>query len=257
MILFKQSENQTCFRCKASQTCLLPTIKTMHVNDRPRERLLNSGVESLSDAELLSIVLRSGGEGDSVLLLASRLLAEHEGLKNFFQTDLSQLMRTKNIGFAKASCVKAVYELALRLNKNTDESLPAIRKPEDIYQAVKKEMFGKKKEHLYLISLDSRNKMISKDLISIGTIDETMVNPREVYRQALIKNASSIAVAHNHPSGNPSPSSEDLIVTEKLIIAGISLGLPLVDHLIVCDTQFVSLKALNVFDNIKFKKERG
>lgn len=234
-----------------------PSIRTMYVNDRPRERLLNSGVEALSDTELLSVILRSGGEGDSVLLLASRLLAEYGGLKALFQTDISQLMRIKNIGFAKATCVKAVYELALRLNKNTDDGFSTIRKPEDIYELVKKEMFGKKKEHLYLISLDSRNKVISKDLISIGTIGETIVNPREVYRQALIKNASSIAVAHNHPSGNPSPSSEDLVVTEKLIIAGISLGLPLVDHLIICDTQFISLKALNVFDNIKFSKERG
>ena len=233
-----------------------PSIKTMCVSDRPRERLLTSGVESLSDAELLAVVLRSGGEGDSVLLVASRLLADYGGLKALFQSDISQLMRIKNIGFAKASCVKAVYELALRLNNHIEEELPAIRKPKDIYDAVKKEMFGKKKEYLYLISLDSRNKMISKDLISIGTIGETIVNPREIYRQALIKNACSIAVAHNHPSGNPSPSPEDLIVTEKLIIAGISLGLPLVDHLIVCDTQFVSLKALNVFDNIKFKKER-
>ncbi len=234
-----------------------PSIKTMCVNDRPRERLLNSGVEALSDAELLSVILRSGGEGDSVLLLASRLLAEYGGLKALFQTDISQLMRIKNIGFAKATCIKAVNELALRLSKYSGKELPAIRKPKDIYDVVRKEMFGKKKEHLYLISLDSRNKMISKDLISIGTIGETIVNPREIYRQALIKNACSIAVVHNHPSGNPSPSPEDLIVTEKLIVAGLSLGLPLVDHLIVCDTQFVSLKALNVFDSIKFKKERG
>lgn len=232
------------------------TVKTMCASDRPRERLLNSGAPSLSDAELLSVILRSGGEGDSVLLLSSRLLAEYGGLKNLFQTDISQLMKIKNIGFVKASCVKAAYELALRFNKNIDIELPLMQKPQDIYDVVKSDIFGKKKEYLYLISLDSRNRMISKDLVSIGTIGETLVNPREIYRQALIKNACSIVVVHNHPSGNPSPSPEDLLVTEKLISAGASIGMPLVDHLIVCDTQFVSLKALNIFENVKFKKER-
>lgn len=229
-------------------------IKQLILNDRPRERLLSNGVEALSDTELLAIILRSGGVGDSALLLSSRILAENGGFWGILQLDINQLMKLKNIGFAKATSIKAACEIALRLNNSLNENPQIINKPEDIYKLIKKEVFGKKKELLYLISLDSRNKVISKDLISMGTITETLVDPREVYRQALIKNASSIVVVHNHPSGNPSPSSEDLIVTEKLVNAGISLGLLLVDHIIVCDDNFVSLKSLGVFNKYSLAK---
>ncbi len=121
-----------------------------------------------------------------------------------------------------------------------------MEKPSDIYQAINKDLYNKEKEYLFIISLDARNKIISKDLISIGTINETLISPREVFRQALLRNSTSIALAHNHPSGNSQPSREDIIITERMVKTGIEIGIPLLDHLIICNDSYTSLKSLGV-----------
>ena len=226
-------------------------IKDLNNNENPRERLIYKGSGALADCELLAIVLRSGGKDSSVLLLAQQLLSRFGGLKGLIDTNIDQLTSFKNIGKTKATCIKACCELALRLSGVTVEHGYKIRTPEDIHKVLRKELFEKTKEYFYLLSLDSRQCLICTDLISVGTVNETLVHPREIYKQAFARNAVSIAIAHNHPSGNPEPSSEDLIITERIAKAGISLGIPLVDHIVIYNDTFVSLKALKLFSQSK------
>lgn len=224
------------------------TIKDLNNFDKPREHLLVSGGSSLTDYELLAIILRSGGKDISAINLASQLLNQFQSLKNLLKADMEQLRKTKHIGLAKAASIKAIYEIAARSNFSESEYALYVKKPEDVYKILKRYIYEKDKEYLYLLSIDARNKVIATDLISIGTVNETFVHPREIYKQALFKNAVAIILAHNHPSDNPNPSKEDILVTERVAKVGISLGIPLLDHLVVCDSGFVSMKVLKLFN---------
>ena len=221
-------------------------MKQLNDGDKPRERLLSLGPESLSDAELLAIILRSGGTQSSALSLAQQLLRHFGGLPGLIKAGSAQLTNFKHVGIAKATGIMALSEITKRaLIKSSVEKI-VVEKPSDIYQAIKKDLYNKEKEYLFIISLDARNKIISKDLISIGTINETLISPREVFRQALLRNSTSIALAHNHPSGNSQPSREDIIITERMVKTGIEIGIPLLDHLIICNDSYTSLKSLGV-----------
>ena len=129
--------------------------------------------------------------------------------------------------------------------------------PQDIFKVVRDDLAGKEKEYLYLLSLDSKNKLIAKDIITIGTVTETLIHPREIFKQALIRNAVSIALVHNHPSQDIEPSEEDILLTERLTEAGAVMGIPLVDHLIISNADFVSMKALDLFRSSKFVSKGG
>ncbi|MEN9389634.1 MAG: hypothetical protein RLY61_718 [Candidatus Parcubacteria bacterium] len=214
----------------------------------PREKILNFGPSSLSDAELLSLVLRSGGRGTSVFRLAHHILQECNGLYGLSQLTSTKLQELKFIGSAKAACLLSLTELSLRITTPNSISSNVIASPDEVYKLLRKDMFAKKRECLYLISLDGRNKLIAKDLLSLGTINSTLVSPREVFRQALLRNATSIILAHNHPSQNLTPSSEDLLLTEQVAKIGLTLEIPLLDHVIITDSAFTSVKALNLFD---------
>lgn len=231
-------------------------VKDLIITDKPRERLILQGASALSDSELLAIILRSGGPKNSAIDLARKILKEFGGLKELINVDVNQLITFKNIGVAKATSIKSVCEIALRINLSMEEKRLEIKNPEDVFQLTRKEFFAQKKEHLYMISIDSRNRYICKNLISVGTINETLIHPREVYRQALLNNAVSIVLVHNHPSNDPTPSIEDIKVTERLAKAGVSLGIALVDHIIVSDNSFVSIKSLNIFDTHIFNEEK-
>lgn len=230
------------------------TIKDLGNNEKPRERLVNLGSHALSDSELLAIILQSGGKDESVLDLSRKLLVSFNGYKGLREASVEQLKVFKNIGMAKAVAIIAVCEIALRLNLSDEKEIKYVKFPKDAFNILKKDLFGKKREELYLISLDSRNKVIAKDRISIGTVNETIVHPREVFRQALLRNAVSIVLIHNHPSQETTPSSEDLIVTETIAKAGGLLGIALVDHIIISNTEYCSLKALGVFKTKKFNR---
>ncbi|HLB51654.1 hypothetical protein A3F07_00480 [candidate division WWE3 bacterium RIFCSPHIGHO2_12_FULL_38_15] len=223
-------------------------LKTVNRNDLPRERLAALGAESLSDIELLSIILGAGGKNESVFELSSKILSDLRGFKGLYRTDYNKLISFKNVGLAKAASIKAVCEISKRIFTEKELSKININKPKDVYESVKKFFFNKEKEHLYLLSLDSRNRLISIDLISIGTVNETLVHPREIFKSALEKNAVSIILVHNHPSGDPNPSEGDIKITEKIYKAGTNIGISLIDHLIVTDTNWVSLKSLNLFE---------
>ena len=221
-------------------------LKEIMASERPRERLHKLGSSALSDSELLAIILRSGGKANSVLNLASQILARFGGIKGLLNADFHQLLTLKNVGYAKACSIKALSEIALRMCMDDFEKKVNIKKPADVFTYMRKDFYKKDREHLYLISLDTRSNILSKDLLSTGTINETLVHPREVYRTALYKNAASVILVHNHPSNDPTPSNDDIRVTERVAKAGINMGIALVDHIIICDQTFASLKSLNL-----------
>lgn len=221
-------------------------IREMLDSEKPRERMLASGVGSLSDTELLAIILRTGGAGRSALGLSSEVLAEYGGFKGLINADIQELITKKHFGEAKACSIKAACEIALRISSQMSVDKVYVGKPGDIYEFMKKDFYAKLNEHLFLISLDAKSKVISKDLISVGTINETLIHPREVFRKALAKNAVSIILVHNHPSGDTQPSQDDINVTHRILKVSITMGITLVDHIIVSDKSFTSLKALNL-----------
>ncbi|MBI2620831.1 DNA repair protein RadC [candidate division WWE3 bacterium] len=235
----------------------MPRIRDMDKTDRPRERLVIKNAASLSNAELLAIVLRSGGQNNSALMLSQVLLKEFGGLKGFFDASLEQLISVKDIGLTKAVTLKAVCELALRIDAGEEEERLGVKNPGDVFKVVRKDLFAQKREHLYILSLDTRNVLLSKDLVSVGTVNETLVHPREVFRQALLRNAVSIILVHNHPSGDPTPSNDDILLTDKIAKAGKDVGIALVDHVVVCDDSFISIKGMKLFDVYKFDSEGG
>lgn len=229
-----------------SYQCL--SIKGLSAGNKPRERLMEYGTEALSEAELLAIILSSGGRGVSALDLSQHLLKNFDGFKGLVSSDIKQLVNFKGIGIAKACAIKASCEIALRLKTSVNTYNVVVSKPADVFEILKKDLYSKKNERLYLISLDLKNRIISKDLISIGTVSETLVDIREIFVQALMRNAISVILAHNHPSNDSTPSDQDILLTKRLAEAGTIVGIPVVDHLIICDDSFSSLKAKNLFN---------
>jgi len=223
-------------------------IRDMDPSNKPRERLLEKGAESLSNIELVSIIIRTGGAGLSSMDLAARLLNEQQSLKDLFEADINQLAAHRYMGHTKAVTIKAVGELAKRAYLGGSNQAKTIKKPEDAYNIIRKDLFGKKQEHLYLISLDVRRNLVSKDLICIGSVNETLIPIREIIRKAIIKDAVNLILVHNHPSGDPAPSQEDIIVTEKVAKACQICGLALLDHIITADNNYISIKSLDLFE---------
>lgn len=227
-------------------------LKDLKSDDKPRERLANLGPRALSNAELLAILLRTGGKGESALTLAGNILSKFEDFDGLINASLEQIRSIKNVGQAKAIEIKALCEIGLRIALEEKNGKREIKNPKDAFKLVRKNFYAKKKEELHLISLDSRQRVIAEDLISIGTVNETVVHPREVYGQAFLRNAVSIILVHNHPSQDTTPSAEDILLTEKIAKAGGVLELPLIDHIIVSNKEYTSLKALDVFKVRKF-----
>lgn len=216
--------------------------------DLPRERILNIGAAALADFELLSLLLGFGGKDLNVFDVSKKLLNTFGGLKGLSQVTSTQLISTKYIGKSKAATLLAMNEIALRIMTLDNNTLKTkLSTPKDVYEILRRNMYMKKRECLYLLSLDVHNNLIEKDLISVGTIRETLVSPREIYRQALARNAVSIILAHNHPSNNPHPSSADIELTEQVALVGKQLDISLLDHVIICDHEYCSIKSLDLF----------
>ncbi len=222
--------------------------ESFNVVDRPRERLFQFGATALSDYELVSIILGFGGKNHSVTEISKRLLKTYGGLKGMSQVTSSELLLNKYIGKSKAASIIAMNEIALRImTQDLQDKRPKISTPKDVYDCLRRALFMKKRECLYLLSLDSHNVLIEKDLISVGTIHETLVSPREIFRQALLRNAVTIILAHNHPSNKAVPSNADLTLTEQVAQVGQKLGIKMLDHVIICDHDYCSIKAMDVF----------
>ncbi|MFC0299879.1 DNA repair protein RadC [Virgibacillus soli] len=217
-------------------------IKDVPKQDRPRERLLNLGAEHLSNQELIAILLGSGTRDESVTTIATRVLMHFEGLKLLKDATIEELTAIKGIGDAKGVVILAALELGKRLNKFKPDEQYVIRSPEDGADYVMEEMRTLKQEHFVAIFLNTKNQIIHRQTIFIGSLNASIVHPREVYREAIKRSAASIIVAHNHPSGDPTPSQEDIHVTRRLAESGKMIGIELLDHLIIGDRKFVSLK---------------
>lgn len=211
--------------------------------ERPRERLLRHGALALSDAELLAVVLGTGhpSGGDTALGLGRRLLGDR-GLPQLVTGGVEALLAVPGMGEAKAARVMAALELGRRAWRVLPER-PVLSRPAEVVAAVADELAGADRERLLVLSADSKNRLLGYDVASVGTLDGAPVHPREVFKAAIRRSAASIALVHNHPSGDPTPSPQDRAITRRISRAGSLLGIPLLDHVIVGDTRYVSLRA--------------
>lgn len=217
-------------------------MKDVHIADRPRERLIRQGAESLSNQELIAILLGSGTKQESVLHLANRVLTFFEQIHELKNATIEEIMSIKGIGKAKAVQLLAAVELGRRLSQQQTEERYTIRSPQDAASYLMPDMTSLKQEHFVVLFLNVKNQVLHKQTIFIGSLNASIVHPREIFREAVKRSAASIICAHNHPSGNPSPSSEDIDVTKRLIESGLIMGIELLDHVIIGDHKFISLK---------------
>ena len=221
-------------------------IKKWRRDERPRERLLSNGPGSLSDSELLAIIISTGTKSVSALDLARKLLERFQSLSELASRDISELKSIKGIGTAKAVTLLAAFEISRRIQSfNLDEST-IFRSPDDVANYFIPRLFGLKQERFYVVLLNSSNRIIRVKLISEGTLTASLVHPREVFRFAITETAASIILVHNHPSGNPQPSADDIEMTRKLVSAGKLIEIPVLDHLIIAGNTFTSLARLGI-----------
>lgn len=224
------------------------TIHDLPVSERPRERLQKLGVAALSAQEILALILGRGVAGESVMVTAQRLLSQFGNLKRIAGASVEELSQIKGIGVAKASQIKAAFELANRLEGYSEaEDKPVIKTPDDVASLVKGRLKGKKKEHFLALLLDTRNQLIKVAEISVGSLDTSIVHPREVFKEAISASAASVIFVHNHPSGDPTASEDDIKLTKRLAEVGEIMGIDVLDHIIVCDKQHLSLKREGLF----------
>lgn len=217
-------------------------IKDFPAEDRPRERLIRTGAESLSNQELLAILLRTGTKDESVLELANRLIGHFEGLRFLKDASLEEMTAIKGIGTAKAVQILAAIELGRRIANLQHDTRYVIRTPQDGANYVMNDMRFLSQEHFVCLYLNIKNQVIHRQTIFIGSLNASIVHPREVFKEALRRSAASIICFHNHPSGDPSPSKEDIEVTKRLAECGKIMGIEILDHLIIGEKKFVSLR---------------
>lgn len=225
-------------------------LKEIPIEERPRERLLSEGVEALSVAELLAIVLGSGTQGKSVLWLAWELIEHFGGVESLIEASVPELMEVKGIGPVKAIQLRAVFGIALKYRGSLVPQKTLIRSAVDAYQIASARIAHVKKEVLIVLLRDARGRLIHVEKVGEGTVSEVIAHPREVFYSAICHQASSLIVAHNHPSGDPSPSQADIDLTTALAAAGHVLSIRLDDHLIVCKHHFVSMREMGCFPHL-------
>jgi DNA repair protein RadC len=220
-------------------------IKDLPLEERPRERLQRHGAQVLSDAELLAVLIRTGTRSESAIVLAQRILkgdGGKSGLAYVVDSSVEELSKIKGIGTAKAVQLKAAVELGRRISAYNRGQQVTITTPLDVKDLLMEEMRFLEREHFKTILLNIKNHVISIEDISIGSLNSSIVHPREVFKPAIRRSSASIILVHNHPSGDPTPSKEDIEVTSKLVEAGKILGINVLDHVIIGDNSFISLK---------------
>jgi DNA repair protein RadC len=218
-------------------------ITDLAESERPRERLATLGAGALSNSELLAILLRTGIEGMNAVQLGQKLLKEMGGLTGLHRASYEQICHHQGIGPAKAAQLKAAVELGRRLAVAIPDEQPTIQSPDDAAGVLLYEMGALEQEHLWVLILDTRNRLIRKAEVYRGSLNSSLIRVGEVFRDAVRSNAAAIIVAHNHPSGDPTPSPEDVSVTQALVDAGRILDIEVLDHLVIGKNSFVSLKA--------------
>lgn len=225
------------------------SVQGLPPEERPRERLVQSGAEALSSAELIAIILGSGTKSSPVLQIAHELMVRFKGLDKLAQASLNELEEIQGIGKTKAIQLKAALNLGLRLSRQFIQQKYRIDYPLHAYHFVKEEMEHETKEVLSVILQDIKGYVICREIVSIGNLFQTIAHPREVFYPAIRHKAASFILVHNHPSGDPSPSKEDIEMTRSLIKASQLMGIPLNDHLIIGKGSYISLRQENL---IKF-----
>ena len=224
-------ENQAAYR-----------ITDLAAGERPRERLIEAGASALSKAELLAILLRVGVQGENSVQLAQRILDELGGLTGIQRASIEEMCQIHGLGNAKATQIKAAIELGSRLVREQAEERGTISSPADAAALLQLEMQGLPQENLVVLILDTRNRIISKETVYKGSLNLSLVRVGELFRSAITRNAASIILAHNHPSGDPTPSPEDVALTRSVIQAGKLMDIEVLDHLVIGNARFVSMK---------------
>jgi len=215
-------------------------IKDISKENRPRERFLKNGAMSLSDAELLAVILQKGSKKENVVDMSNRLLSKH-GIDKLCDLSLKELQEIDGIGPAKAMQIKALFEFNKRHSLSRQNGKP-IKSAKDVYDYASQRLSSNDKEHFMILHLDSKNRIIKDEVISIGTLNASIIHPREIFKSAIKESANSIILVHNHPSGDSEPSSEDEQVTEKLFEAGELLSIKVLDHVIIGKDNYHSFK---------------
>jgi len=217
-------------------------ITDLVATDRPRERLAELGAESLNDAELLAILLRVGIQGQNAVQMGQHLLQQFNGLIGLYQATFEQVCQVKGVGMAKAAQIQAALELGRRYFKAQRGERPAIHSPKDAADQVMYEMTGFVQENLWVLLLDTRNRLIDIEHLYQGSLNSSTVRVAEVFKKAMVMNAAAIIITHNHPSGDPTPSPEDIALTRTLVETGKMLDIQVLDHVVIGGNSFVSLK---------------
>lgn len=219
-----------------------PMIRDIPTGERPRERLRDRGADSLSNSELLAILLRTGTRAESALDMATKLLARYQGLEGLAKASFQELAQSHGVGEAKAAQLLAALELAKRLTKLEGPERPIIRSPKDVFELLKAEMSLLDQEHFRVVVLNTKNQVMATPTVFVGSVNATTVRVAEVFREAVRQNCPAMIVVHNHPSGDPAPSPEDVSVTRELVAAGKALDVEVLDHVVIGRQGFVSLK---------------
>ncbi len=219
-----------------------PLIQDLPARERPRERLQHYGAKALSNAELLAIILRMGSQGLSAVALGQKALADFNGLRGLAQATIDDICGLKGIGPAKAVQIKAALELGRRLVIEAPEERPQITSPADAANLIMLDMSLLDQEHLWVLLLDTKNHVLDVVKVYRGSVNASLIRIAELFQEAVKRNSAAIIVAHNHPSGDPTPSPEDVRVTHQIVDAGKLLDIEVLDHLVIGHQRFVSLK---------------
>ena len=218
------------------------TVRDLPRQERPRERLQKFGPEAFSAQELLALVIGRGIPKKSVMSIAQELLVKFGNVRAISHATIEELSQIRGIGLAKAAQIKACFELGKRQDLEPESIDFDIKDPQSVVKAIRASIKDKAKEHFKLILLNPRNRIIGISTISIGTLNASLVHPREVFKDAITHSAASVVLAHNHPSGDPEPSEDDIKITKKLVESGKILGIEVIDHIIIGKNNFCSYK---------------
>lgn len=208
----------------------------------PRERMYQYGPEVLSNREILAIILRTGQKGENVLAFAERLLADAGGLAGLSKLTVHELAQIHGLGKAKSAELKAALELGRRSVSTNPLTRPVVNSPQDVANLVMEEMRNLDREHFRVVTLTTKNHVLGISPVSIGSLNSSLVHPRECFKEAIRRNSNAIILLHNHPSGDPTPSREDIEVTKRLAEGGEILGIEVLDHVIIGENRYISLK---------------
>ncbi len=232
------------------------TVHDLPLSERPRERLTRLGAEALSEQELLACVLGRGVAGESVLISAQRLLATFGTLRGIAEASVEQLSQVHGIGPAKAIQLKASVEIARRVALVPTQPRTAVETEEVAAALVRPHLIDKQKKHFVALLLDNRHHLIRLSPIAVGSLSATLVHPRELFKEAIAASAAAVIIAHNHPSGDPTPSAHDVELTKRLREGGALLGIEVLDHLIVATDGVASLRSLGFFNDQTSSRSR-